>query len=66
MKPAENFGGSLEVSHPLYGDALSGWERRGRVALADGARKRTEVFWINPADAAMRARLAAILKGWRG
>lgn len=34
--------------HPLYDDALSGWLRVEREALADGARKRTEVLWINP------------------
>jgi DNA adenine methylase len=38
-------------SHALYDDALQGWERRDRVDLADGARKRTEVLWINPAAA---------------
>lgn len=35
--------------HPLYDDALAGWERFEREALADGARPRTEVLWINPA-----------------
>jgi hypothetical protein len=35
-------------SHALYSDALRGWERRDRVALSDGARKRTEVLSINP------------------
>lgn len=34
---------------PLYDDALAGWRRVERPALADGARKRTEVLWINPA-----------------
>ncbi len=34
---------------PLYDDALSGWRRVERAALADGARERTEVLWINPA-----------------
>ena len=33
----------------LYDDALGGWERLERQALADGARARTEVLWINPA-----------------
>ena len=33
----------------LYDDALSSWARVERVALADGARQRTEVLWINPA-----------------
>lgn len=31
----------------LYDEALSGWRRIERVALADGASKRTEVLWIN-------------------
>ena len=33
---------------PLYDDALPGWKRVSTDALADGARKRTEVLWINP------------------
>lgn len=34
----------------LYDSELfAGWERHERVALADGARKRTEVVWMNPA-----------------
>lgn len=37
---------------PLYDDALAGWLRVDRKALADGARERTEVLWINPAAAA--------------
>jgi DNA adenine methylase len=32
----------------LYDDALRGWQRVERKALADGARARTEVLWINP------------------
>lgn len=32
-----------------YDDALTGWTRVEREALADGAAKRTEVLWINPA-----------------
>lgn len=35
----------------LYDDALSDWRRVETQALADGARKRTEVLWINPAAA---------------
>lgn len=35
--------------HPLYDDALSDWRRIEREALADGARPRVEVLWINPA-----------------
>lgn len=33
----------------LYDTALSGWVRIERQAMADGARPRTEVLWINPA-----------------
>lgn len=32
----------------LYDGALAGWHRIEREALADGARPRTEVLWINP------------------
>lgn len=35
--------------HPMYDAALAGWRRIERAALADGARERTEVLWINPA-----------------
>lgn len=35
----------------LYDDALTGWHRIERAALADGARARTEVLWLNPAAA---------------
>lgn len=35
----------------LYETALSDWRRSETDALADGARKRTEVLWINPACA---------------
>jgi DNA adenine methylase len=38
--------------HPLYDQALSDWHRVERAALADGARPRTEVIWLNPAAAA--------------
>lgn len=38
--------------HPMYDDALPDWRRVERAALADGARPRTEVLWINPACAA--------------
>lgn len=38
--------------HPLYDTALAGWRRIERAALADGARERTEVLWINPAAVA--------------
>lgn len=33
----------------LYDQALSDWERIECEALADGARRRTEVLWLNPA-----------------
>ncbi|MBB2973970.1 DNA adenine methylase [Mesorhizobium sp. RMAD-H1] len=33
----------------LYDDALAGWHRIEREALADGAAKRMEVLWINAA-----------------
>lgn len=36
----------------LYDDALRDWRRIERPALADGARERTEVLWINPAAVA--------------
>lgn len=35
----------------LYDDALGDWLRIERAALADGALKRTEVLWLNPAAA---------------
>lgn len=40
--------------HPIYDEALTGWERVQRVALADGARPRVEVLWLNPAAADAR------------
>lgn len=33
--------------HPLYEAALHDWRRIERAALADGARARTEVLWMN-------------------
>jgi DNA adenine methylase len=39
---------------PLYDDNLPGWQRIERAALADGALKRTEVLWLNPAAAKAR------------
>lgn len=38
--------------HPLYDTALSQWRRVEKQALADGAKPRTEVLWINPHCAA--------------
>lgn len=32
----------------IYDDALPDWNRVERMALADGAKERTEVLWINP------------------
>lgn len=34
--------------NPLYDNRLRHWRRVERTALADGARKRTEVLWMNP------------------
>lgn len=39
----------------IYDNALQGWQRVERNALADGARARTEVLWINPAAAQARS-----------
>lgn len=40
----------------LYDQALGGWVKLERAAHADGARRRTEVLWLNPAaQAAMPA-----------
>jgi len=35
----------------LYGEALSGWSVKKKKHMADGARERTEVIWINPSAA---------------
>lgn len=40
--------------HPMYDNALQGWRRVERVALADGARPRREVLWINRSREAAR------------
>ena len=37
--------------HHTYDNALADWHRAEKQALADGARQRTEVLWINPACA---------------
>lgn len=39
-------------AHPLYDEALHDWRRVTFEAMADGARPRTEVLWINPAAVA--------------
>lgn len=41
----------------LYDDTLTGWQRHEREALADGARPRTEVLWLNPASADALAKI---------
>ena len=41
--------------HPLYDRALAGWARHEKAALADGARHRIEVLWINPLASARRS-----------
>lgn len=33
---------------PVYDDALPGWRRVEREAMADGAQPRVEILWINP------------------
>ena len=35
----------------LYDEKLADWRRIERAALADGAKKRTEILWINPSAA---------------
>lgn len=45
--------------HPMYDAALSDWQRIERKALADGARERTEVLWINPACQKAKSRESA-------
>jgi DNA adenine methylase len=39
----------------LYEEALEGWARVERAAMADGARSRTEVLWLNEAAVAAGA-----------
>lgn len=41
--------------HEIYDEALPDWRRVERSALADGARKRTEVLWLNPACVAAQS-----------
>jgi DNA adenine methylase len=38
----------------IYDDALRGWTRIDRAAMADGALPRTECLWLNPACAVRR------------
>lgn len=41
--------------HNIYDDRLKHWTRITRKALADGARARIEVLWLNPSATAARA-----------
>lgn len=44
---------------PLYDEALAGWVRVEKAALADGGRPRTEVLWLNQrASAGVQGRLS--------
>lgn len=45
---------------PLYDGALKGWRRIEKASLADGARPRTEVLWINPAAQAGHGLFAGV------
>jgi len=49
----------------LYDDALSGWRRVEKAALAHGAKKRIEVLWINPSAAAALDQMQTPLLAWR-
>lgn len=49
--------------HPLYDTAYAGWERFERSALADGAKERTEVLWVNPRAAGRITRNGHLLDG---
>ncbi len=35
----------------MYDEAFDGWRRTEKTAMADGARERTEVLWVNPRTA---------------
>jgi DNA adenine methylase len=41
----------------LYDQALGNWKRIEHAALSDGARKRTEVLWLNPAAAGKQVQM---------
>jgi DNA adenine methylase len=47
-------GYNCDIYRELYGE----WEMVERVALADGARKRTECLWLNPAASAGRSQIS--------
>lgn len=52
LADAKNLSGAVIISGyhtELYDDVLSSWMRLERPSLADGARKRTEVLWLNAA-----------------
>ncbi len=61
-------GGVILSGYPadLYDRMLPGWRRVEREALADGARTRTEVLWINPAAALALDRGQELAKGGAG
>lgn len=51
--------------HPLYDDALAGWERHqttARIAAGRGAAVRTECVWLNPACSRARSRVQMALE----
>lgn len=51
-------------AHPLYDARLPHWRRVETQAMADGARARTEVLWINPRAAwALEAEGAGLAQG---
>lgn len=50
VEALREFKGKVIVSgyhSPLYDELFDGWNRTERKALADGARERTEVLWMN-------------------
>lgn len=47
-------------AHPLYDETLKGWRRETRASLADGAKKRVEVLWMNDAAASQGSLLTAM------
>lgn len=44
--------------HEIYDTRLAHWTRITRKALADGAKTRTEVLWLNPAAARARSQIS--------
>jgi DNA adenine methylase len=49
--------------HKIYSEMLMGWMSLERKSLADGARERTEVLWLNPLCAASQNTLLPFLRG---